>query len=162
MDYRAIKIEITQTQSEAKGNKLPDSISTGENPNDEAKSSTDIVVKSIVGASLASHVSREALQIADYAIETKFRLTDDYIGQRNYNIAKSFISKGAILVAGAITGGPVGLAMAAVYTGISTGIEAAQAQIEQSITIANMNAQLDFTRVRAGYSLVAGSVGENK
>ena len=103
---------------------------------------------------------------ADYLINRHFNLTDDYIGQRNYNITKNIISKvrGTALgvVAGFTTGGPVGAAITAAMSIGLTAIDIAKNFDEQNIMLRQMDAQLEYTRQRAGYSLTSGSVGENR
>ena len=102
----------------------------------------------------------------DYAINRHFNLTDDYMGQRTYNIAKGIVSKGynmAISIqAGFLTGGPMGAAIAASLSIGSTIIEAVKNYDQQNIMLRQMDTQLEYSRQRAGFSLTSGSIGENK
>lgn len=101
-----------------------------------------------------------------YEVNKNFTLHDDYVGQRDLNIALGVASKiygiANATISGAITGGPVGAGIA--FAG-SVAIEAVgvyQRLDQQNIKIAQMDKQLEYNRVRAGYSLTSGSIGENK
>lgn len=112
-----------------------------------------------------SYAKQEITQIANYELNKYFNLNDDYIGQRNLAVAKNIISKGAsmgtAIASGFAMGGIVGGAIAIVGTTASLGIEIAQNYDQENIKIRQMNAQLSYSRQRAGYSLVSNSVGEN-
>ncbi len=112
-----------------------------------------------------NYAKQEITQIASYEINKYFNLNDDYIGQRNLAVAKNIISKGSsmgtAIASGFALGGVVGGAIAIIGTTASLGIEIAQNYDQESIKIRQMNAQLAYSRQRAGYSLVSNSVGEN-
>lgn len=112
-----------------------------------------------------NYAKEELVQIANYEISKYFSLKDDYIGQRNLSIAKNVISKGSsmgtAIASGFATGGVIGGAVAIVGTTATLGIEIAQNYDQESIRLRQLNAQLEFSRQRAGYSLTSGSVGEN-
>lgn len=112
-----------------------------------------------------NYAKQEITQIASYEVSKYFNLKDDYIGQRNLSIAKNIISKGAsigtAIASGFATGGIIGGAVAIVGTTASLGIEIAQNYDQENIRLRQMNAQLEYSRQRAGYSLTSGSVGEN-
>lgn len=112
-----------------------------------------------------NYAKNETLQIANYEINKYFSLKDDYIGQRNMTVAKNIISKGVsmgtAIASGFAVGGVVGGALAIVGSSVSLGVEIAQNYDQENVRLRQMNAQLEFSRQRAGYSLISESVGEN-
>lgn len=109
---------------------------------------------------------------AEYYWNKELTLTDDYIGQRNKNIAMSQINKGisALTTIGSFTAlgaaaGPWGAAIGAVVGTAVAAVGIARSNIQskeqQDIQIRQMNAQLEFTRSRAGWSTQAASIGED-
>lgn len=114
----------------------------------------------------------ETLGWAEYLWNRELMLNDDYIGQRNKQIAMTQINRGMGVVSsvgqGALAGsafGPIGAIVGAAI-GLATsaaGIARSniQAQDQQNIALRQMNAQLDFTRSRKGWSLQAASIGED-
>lgn len=173
-ETRAITITI-----KAKGEGKPSSPkpSKPEEKNTEAKSETKSE-----GQNLSSWLVHKALNEAeqqiksavDYEFSMYYSTHDDYIGQRNYEIAKASINMavkvGTSLYSGAAMGasigGPIGAAIGAAASAVSVGVDLAlqysRAMEQQQLKIDQMNAQLSYTRQRSGYSLTAGSVGENK
>ena len=117
--------------------------------------------------------AREIVSWAEYNWNKELTLNDDYIGQRNKNIAITQINRavGAFstiassTASGAAIGGLTGALIGAVVGTFSTvsGIirSNVQGQDQQNIAIRQMDAQLDFTRSRAGWSLKAASIGED-
>ena len=123
-------------------------------------------------------VGNEVVAWAEYEWNRELTLHDDYIGQRNKNVAMTYINRATSSVSslafGAIAGakvgaaigmGPVGAAIG-VAIGLATTIAGiirsnVQGQDQQNIAIKQMDAQLDFTRSRAGWSLQAASIGED-
>lgn len=99
-----------------------------------------------------------------YWLERSYRLNDDYISQRNLTVAKNIInqsiSSGTRVIAATVAFGAVGLAVSLVGEAINIGTRIIHNYTEQNDRIRQLNAQLDFSRVRAGYSLTAGSIGE--
>ena len=104
-------------------------------------------------------------QIASYEINKYFNLHDDYIGQRNLTIAKNVVSKSlgmaTAVASGFMVGGPAGGAIALVGVTASLGIEIYQNYDQENIKLRQMNAQLSYSRQRAGFSLTSESIGEN-
>lgn len=126
-----------------------------------------------VAVQLAEKALQEVVNLAlgeiDYRIQRSFYLKDNYIGQRNYQIAKaqvnSLVSWGVTVGTMIYTMGPIGLATAAIYTSakaIHNMLNYAHTIEEQDITRLQLDANLQFNRTRAGYSLTAGSIGENR
>lgn len=133
------------------------------NPKDSSniKKSTSILLNQTYQR-LKSEISSEV----NYEIDKHFRLSDNYIGQRNFNNAKQVINKavsfGTSIATGFAIGGPVGAVGAFVVQTISLGIDIYQNYDQENINLRQMEAQLSYTRERAGYSLTSGSIGENK
>ena len=127
-------------------------------------------------AALAMQAGQSALgevtAWAEYYWNRDLTLNDDYIGQRNKQIAMTMIDRGinAVSTIGSFTAmgaaaGPVGALVGAI---VGTAIAASsivrsniQGQDQQNIQIRQMEAQLQFTRSRAGWSLQAASIGED-
>ena len=112
-----------------------------------------------------NYAKQEVVQIASYEVNKYFNLRDDYVGQRNLTIAKNVISKavgmGTAIAGGFVLGGAAGGAIALIGTTASLGIEIAQNYDQENIKLRQMNAQLEYSRMRAGYSLTSESIGEN-
>lgn len=157
-DTREIVITI-KGGGEATQTERPDN----PNPKDSTnlKKSTSVLLNQTYQR-LKSEISREV----NYEIDKHFRLTDNYIGQRNLNNAKQIINKavsfGTSVATGFATGGPVGAVRAFVIQTLSLGIDIYQNYDQENINLRQMEAQLSYTRERAGYSLTSGSIGENK
>lgn len=107
-----------------------------------------------------------------YEVNKYFDLSDDYESKRDLNIAlgvaKKVVGVGVATASGAKIGakfGPVGAVIGAVIgfggSTIGEAINVYQAYDKQSITMKQRNKQLEYTRVRVGYSLTSGSIGEN-
>ena len=112
-----------------------------------------------------NYAKQEVTQIASYEINKYFNLHDDYIGQRNLTIAKNVVSKSlgmaTAVASGFMVGGPAGGAIALVGVTTSLGIEIYQNYDQENIKLRQMNAQLAYSRQRAGFSLTSESIGEN-
>lgn len=116
----------------------------------------------------------QIITAVDYEYTRYYSAHDDYIGQRNYEVAKTFISKAASVgnsmfsgaVMGASVGGPigavVGAAASATFSGVNMALQYSRAMESQQLRIDQMNAQLSYTRQRSGYSLTSGSIGEDR
>ena len=96
-----------------------------------------------------------------YQLVKNFELTDNYIGLQNMNIALNIGGKAFSYAAAIAVSGPAGAAFA-ISDMIRTSQSMSHNYYEQKIRIAKMDAQLQFNRERAGYSLTAGSRGENR
>lgn len=123
-------------------------------------------------AQMAQLAASELVSWGEYYQNKELTLSDDYIGQRNKTIALTQMNRaissistiGSMTAAGA-TFGPWGAAIGAAI-GVATvvaGIARSniQGQEQQDIALRQMDAQLGFTRSRAGWSLNAGSIGED-
>lgn len=124
------------------------------------------IMYSAVAHQAFNYAKEMVISSAEYFIERSFQLTDDYEGQRDFNIAKGFLKRGiaigGAIVSGAVMGGPIGAVVAGVGSIGMDVINTAQGIDKQNIAIAQLNEQLSYTRQRAGYSLTSGSIGDNK
>ena len=121
-----------------------------------------------------SQISNIVIGEAKYEINRYFQLTDDYFGQQDMNIALNVLNKvvdvGSSIYTGATlgysVGGPIGAVIGGVVgagiSAISTIMDVERNYNKQIIALNKMDAQLQFNRQRAGYSLTAGSIGENR
>ena len=115
----------------------------------------------------------ETLAWAEFYWDRELMLNDDYIGQRNKQIAMTQINRaigygGQIFSAaasGAAVGGGAGAIIGAIIGVASVTANIArsnvQGQLNQSVILAQGDAQLSFTRARAGWSTNAASIGED-
>lgn len=120
----------------------------------------------------ANFAVNEVMNWISYNINKELNLNDDYIGQRNLAIATQAVNWavssastiGSMAMVGAAAG-PIGAAVGAVVGGAmvaaSTVRQNMQAMDQQNIMLNQMQAQLDFTRNRAGWSTKAASIGED-
>ena len=101
-----------------------------------------------------------------YGINKHLSLTDDYISQRylkaGINVISRAVSIGSSIVAGATVGGLVGAVIGAVFAVGDLAFDIFKNYDQQNIMLRQMDAQLQYQRQRAGYSLTSGSIGENK
>lgn len=99
-------------------------------------------------------VKKLTIQAADLTINRFYTLSEDYIGQTNYNNIRTLISKGTGFITsvagGAIAGGPAGAIISGIgYIGsefISN--QAALSSRYQELNAANIN--IEFSRKRSG------------
>lgn len=155
--YRGVKITIVNKNGN--GNEEEKDLNTTESE-DTAKK-----VSKLQKASIASLVNRGVgilTDTAEFALNTNLTLTDNYKMQNNMSIAKSIISKASSTVTSAIGAGmvlgPVGVAVSLALSATSLGVDIAKNYYNQAISIKQAENQIDYQRVRAGYSLVGGSV----
>lgn len=170
-DNRSIVITLKLQSEEDKtdvNNQVDTQKAESESDNDKKSKSAYAALALQIGSTALSEVAAWA----EYYWNKELTLTDDYIGQRNKNIAMTQISR-AINVAtttgswtamgaalgpvGAVIGGILGAAVS--ISGIVR--SNVQGQEQEDIAIRQMNAQLGFTRSRAGWSLQAASIGED-
>lgn len=146
------------------------SSSSGATQNAKDKASKAAYKALVVQA--VSVVASEVVAWADYAWNRQLTLTDDYIGQRQKNIAMQQINTGISAVSSTLSGaaigsaaGPIGAVIGAVIGFTSVALQSVrsniQGQDQQSIMLRQMESQLDYTRARAGYSTKAASIGED-
>ena len=147
------------------GKSQPDVTPTPTDSETEVSSSSTSSKSTVIVVALES-VLKSAKNMtvgqANWQFQRYFRMHDDYIGQEKLNIAKSFVSKGAAIGAGFAMGGIVGGIVATIAVAGSTALDAYRLHNEEDLKLRQMDAQLRFQRERAGYSLTAGSIGENR
>ena len=101
-----------------------------------------------------------------YQLNKHFELTDDYISQQNMNIALNVVNKvkntAMSMIGGYAVAGPAGAAVMGMISIVNTSIQISRNYEQERIRLNKMDAELKFNRERAGYSLTAGSIGENR
>lgn len=169
-DNRSIVITLKLDNGESSVEEQPTDTSAASNKSDKNSSAKAVAVFAAVQTTQI--VISEAVSWGEYYWNKELTLNDDYVGQRNKNIAVMQINRavGALGTIGSFTAlgasaGPWGAAIGAVIGTVAAVASIArsdiQGQEQQDIQIRQMNAQLDFTRARAGFSLKAGSIGED-
>lgn len=120
------------------------------------------------------HFKQDTTRIAEYEINKWFNLNDDYIGQRNLTAAKNIIgrakSAATSIVAGIMVGASVGGHVGAIAGGVLAAAQQVAALVtdiaqnydQQNIRIRQMDAQLQFSRQRVGFSLTSGRIGGDR
>lgn len=160
-DLRQVEVVIKVGDSESKPS---EKVKKGDK-NKTQKEKTDYLGATLVNQAWG-YVKADILKIANYEINKWFSLNDDYIGQRTLTNALNVIGRAkniaGTIAAGVMVGGVVGGAIALVGSVASLGIDIAQNYDRQNILLRQMDAQLDYQRQRAGFSLTSGRVGENK
>lgn len=134
------------------------------------KEKTDDKLENAIFTSLLQKTARELKGIvideANYQINKYFRMNDNYLAQQQKDIALGIIGKvtsvGTSLVGGFMFGGIPGLVAETIIQGVKLGIDINRNYTEERIRLNQMDANLDYSRQRAGYSLTAGSQGENR
>lgn len=135
----------------------------------DQKKSTDVLETAVLSSVL--HRSFEQLKGAvvsetKYQLNLNYSLTDNYMSKQNMNIALGILSRGysagVSIASGFAVGGWVGAGIAAGMEVLKLGVDIYHNYQEEAINLRKMNAQLRFNRQRAGYSLTAGSRGENR
>lgn len=121
----------------------------------------------------AATLGNEVAGWAEYYYNQDLQLEDDYIGQRNKQIATTHINRAASSVgrigswtaqgamAGGWVGAIVGFVIGTTFEVANVGHSNAKGRQQQEIQIRQLNAQMNYTRSRAGWSLQAASIGED-
>lgn len=172
-DNRSITITLKLTGEESGGSNVDTSAQTNTSSfvGEDKNSTTKAFAKYAVGQ-VANVVTSEVIAWAEYYWNRELSLNDDYIGQRNKQIAMTQINRGigfaGSIFASTVAGssfGPGGAVIGALI-GTATAIANVarsnlQGKLDQDISLNQMNAQLSFTRSRAGWSTNAASIGED-
>lgn len=123
-------------------------------------------INSSLVVSTAKKLGNILLGEAIYEINKNFRLTDNVEGKRDFNIATGMLKRtskiATMIYAGAISGGPAGAIAGAVVGFTNEAVNIYQGYDQQNIQLRQLDAQLQYSRLRAGYSLTSGSIGENR
>ena len=170
VDNRSVVITLKLDSGKEQDAKPTDTEATKKNTD---KDSTAKSVAKFAVIQSAQLVVNEVVAWAEYYWNRELILNDDYVGQRNKNIAMMQINRavgvvtttGSMAAAGAAIGGPAGAIVGAVI-GLATSASSIarsniQGQDQQNIAIRQMDAQLHFTRSKAGWSTQAASIGED-
>lgn len=161
-----IKNEQTTNANVGENQTINSSDVTGAKKSNTANSSVKsaFVMSQIqkAGKSLASL----GVDLVSYNINRHFMLSDNYLAQQQMSIAIDVVSRTAgaamSIAGGALVAGPYGAVAAAIVEVAKTGINIFKNYDQENLRIKAMDAQLNFNRRRAGYSLTAGSRGEDK
>lgn len=137
------------------------------------KDSTAKAVASFAVTQSIQIIANEVVAWAEYQWNRELTLNDDYVGQREKNIAIMQINRGinavstvgSMAATGASIGGAAG-AIVGLVIGTANSVAGivrsnVQGQDQQNIAIRQMDAQLEFTRSRAGWSTQCASIGED-
>ena len=139
---------------------------TGQKEVDEKQKDLETAAVTTALQKAAKQLIRIGVGEALYQQNVYYSLTDDYQSEQNLNIAKSIISKTASTAITAIAlgskFGPVGAAIGVSVAVVSTGLDIFHNYQQEMMNDSKRDRQLEFQRVRAGYSLTAGSRGENR
>ena len=137
------------------------------------KGSQAKAIAAYAATQLGSMAVSELSNWAEYYWNRELTLSDDYIAQRSKQIALTQINRtvnmmttiGSSTAQGAMTGGWVGAIVGLLLgtTQVVSGVVRSnvQGQDQQNIRLKQMDAQLQFTRSRAGWSTHAASIGED-
>ena len=166
-----LKTDRSSSQDEQTNTAKQTSTSTESQQNDSNSSAKAIATFAAIQA--ISTTINEAVAWGEYYWNKELVLNDDYIGQRNKQIASTYVNRaisfagnvGSAAATGATIGGPVGAIIGAVI-GTATQIASIvrsniQGNEQQNIALRQMDAQLQFTRSRVGWSTNAASIGED-
>ena len=135
---------------------------------ESGEANAGILVASVLANQVYERTKQTVINEAMYQINKHFELTDDFEGKRDLNIALSVIGRTKNLATSTLAGaklgsagGPIGTVVGAVV-GFSLGAIGEAVSIyhkfdEQDRANALRDAQLDYTRQRAGYSLTGES-----
>ena len=170
-DERKIVIVL---KAENDTNAQEEKVSTGTEENTkQTKGQIAVAVVAWAVKELLSTAASEALNWAMFEVDKNLMLKDDYIGQRNKRIALQCINRTASNIntiygstaSGAALGGAggaiVGFLVGTAHVVSSTVRENVQNNFMQNVQLAQMNAQLSYTRQRSGWSTNAASIGED-
>lgn len=162
-DLRQVEV-VFKTEVSSESQKPSEKIKKG-TKNKVQTQQTDYVGSVVVNQAW-NIVKQSTSKIVNYEINKWFTLKDDYIGQRNLNNALATINKASssitAIAGGFVAGGVIGGAVATVGVVVASAISIAQHIDKQNIELDQLDAQLQYQRQRAGYSLTSGRVGENR
>lgn len=172
-DNRSIVITLKLDNSGANENDVSGEVNGTKVANNNDKDSTSKAIAVFAVAQVVQTTVNELVNWGEYYWNRELMLDDDYIGQRNKQVALTHINRAIGTVSsiasatssGAAIGGVPG-AIIGFIVGTATqtaGIirSNVQGQDQQTIMLRQMDAQLQFTRSRAGWSTKAASIGED-
>ena len=170
-DNRSIVITLKLDNSDDNDANVSNQVDTSNKKNDKDK--TNKAVALYAAQQISSLVTSEVLNWAEYYWNRELTLNDDYIGQRNKTIITTQINRGINVASGLFSGLSGGMAIggaAGAFVGLliagatqiaSIARSNQQGQDQQNIMLRQMDAGLNFTRSRVGWSLKAASIGED-
>ena len=120
---------------------------------------------SVLANQVYENVKAMLKQTAEYEIDKYFDTKNDYVAKRDLSEALTYINMASSIATatyvGFKTGGSVGAAIGAGLVLSHQALNVSLALERQRMAIERSDAQLAFSRDRAGFSLTAGSRGEN-
>lgn len=158
-ELREIQVVITQEETKPNDNKPK-----APNNKVEKQKQTD-AIGSIVMHKAYDIVKEDVKRVASYEIQKWTNLNDDYIAQRNLTTATNVISRAkssATAIIGASMVNPVLGVVVAIGQIATLAIDIWQNYDQQNILLRQLDANLSFNRVRAGFSLTSNSIGDNR
>ncbi len=170
MDKREVVITLKAEKTE------DNSLNTALKVSDDKGNDVGAYGKSAYAAlaiAAAEEAFNEVIAWADFQIDRTLILNDDYIGERNKNIALHYINGassaittiGSYTAMGASAGGWVGAIIGAVIGTATVAAKNIRSNVtnarQQELQVTQMNYQLEFTRMRSGWSTHAASLGDN-
>lgn len=130
----------------------------------EGKVRSQMIARNV--RSVMNIVSQNLITALNYYYTKRYSLTDNVQAQRDRTIAINLVQKVSSTASSALVGlsagGIPGAIISIIGSGVKEGISIAMGYDKQAIKIAQMNEQLDYTRLRSGYSLTSGDRGENR
>lgn len=171
-DNRSIVITLKLQNEETSDTDISNQTNTSGAESKSDKNKTAKAAYAAMAIQAGQTALNEVTAWAEYYWNRELTLNDDYVGQRNKQIALTQINRGisAISTIGSFTAlgaqaGPIGAAIGAVVGTVVASASIIRSNVQgkdqQDIAIRQMEAQLDFTRSRAGWSLQAASIGED-
>lgn len=172
-DTRSITITLKLDKSNEEPNTSNQTQTSGGKTEENDKGSSAKAVATYTAIQVGQLAVSEVIAWGEYYWNRELMLNDDYIGQRNKQIAMTQVNRainvvsniGSGIASGAAIGGWVGAIIGGVISTVSSvaGIVRSnvQGQDQQSISLKMMDTQLGFTRARAGWSTEAASIGED-
>lgn len=171
VDNRSIVITLKLDSGEGVLQEKPTDTTSTQQKTD--KGSTAKAIAAFAAVQATQIATNEVVAWGEYYWNKELTLNDDYVGQRNKNLAITQINRGinvistigSMTASGAAVGNWVGAIVGAVL-GTATAVAGIarsniQGQEQQDIALKQMDAQLQFTRSRAGWSTKAASIGED-
>lgn len=172
-DTRSITITLKLDRGNEEPNTSNQTQTSGGKTEENDKGSSAKAVATYMAAQTAQSLTSEIIAWGEYYWNRELTLTDDYIAQREKSIATTQINRvvsytstiGSATATGAQMGGWIGAIIGGAIGMFQVGLNIARSNIQgeqqQNLQLQQLNAQLDFTRSRVGWSTQAASIGED-
>lgn len=172
-DERSIVITLKVDKAQENEANTSNQTSSSSSVQSNDKDSTGKALASWAAVQLANTTVQEVTAWGEYFWNRELMLTDDYIAQRNKQIVSTHVNRvigaastiGSSAAQGAMIGGWVGAILGAAIGTLNVGLNIVRSNVEgqkqQDLQLKQLDAQLQFTRSRAGWSTHAASIGED-